>query len=476
MPAHPLEEIFHPESIAVVGASNTPTSRGYSFTRHLLNYGFSGRIYPINPNHNSILGMPAYPSLTQVPDFVDYVISCVPSRGVLNLINECAQKQVKCIHLFTARFSETGHREAAELEQEVLRQARKWGIRLIGPNCMGLYYPREGISFAYDLPKEPGTVAMVSQTGGGAAVFVQMAGYRGIRFSKVISYGNALDLDESDYLDYLSEDPETKVVIMYIEGVKNGKRFFNSLRRIAAVKPVIVTKGGRGKSGAKIAASHTAALAGSAQVWETAVAQAGALLARDFEEMTDLAVAFCFLPPFRGVRVGALGGGGGASVLAADAFEEVGLDVVPLPEQIREELKSKAHSIWDWISNPVDVSILGGSGITNVDLLRMLASNDNFDLLIANMTEVPLEGQEDTVPRLRNDVAGYIKISKENTKPIMVILGEKSLDVQASEHWRSKLTSELRTMLLESGVPIYSTPYRAARTVRRLADYYCAHR
>jgi acyl-CoA synthetase (NDP forming) len=472
MTAHPLEEVLHPRSIAVVGASGTPGAWGYSFTRHLLDYGFRGQIYPVNPNYPEILGLKAYPSLMAIPGTVDYVISCVPASEVLNMLAECSQKSVKVVHLYTARFSETGRRQAAELEQEVLRQARKSGIRLIGPNCMGLYYPKEGISFAYDLPKESGVTGMVSQTGGGAAIFVLLAAMRGIRFSKVISYGNALDFDESDYLDYFSQDPETKIIVMYIEGVKNGRKFFDALCRAAASKPVIITKGGRGQSGARAAISHTASLAGTARTWQTVVAQAGALWAENFDEMTDLAVSFSFLPPIRGRRVGITGGGGGPSVLSADECEEAGLEVVPLPPEIREELKVKAHPIWDWISNPVDVSILGGFGVTSTDMLRMMANNPNFDLLLANITEVPLARKEDSILRFRNEADDYTKIREESSKPLLVVLAEKSLGIEDHNHWRWQLTSELRTKYLAANIPVYPSVARAARAARKMLDYY----
>jgi acyl-CoA synthetase (NDP forming) len=472
MPTHPIEEVLHPRSVAVVGASGTAGAWGYSFTRHLLDYGFRGQIYPVNPNYQEILGLKAYPSLMAIPGTVDYVISCVPASEVLNMLAECSPKGVKVVHLYTARFSETGRRPAAELEQEVLRQARKSGIRLIGPNCMGLYYPREGISFAYDLPKESGGVGMASQTGGGAASFVQLAAMRGIRFSKVISYGNALDFDESDYLDYFLQDPETKIIVMYIEGVKNGRKFFHALCRAAASKPVIVTKGGRGQSGARAAASHTASLAGTARTWQTVVAQAGALWADNLDEMTDLAVSFYFLPPIRGLRVGITGGGGGPSVLSADECEEAGLEVVPLPPEIRAELKVKAHPIWDWVSNPVDVSILGGFGITSADMLRMMANNPNFDLLLANITEVPLARKEDSILRFGSEADGYVTVRKESSKPLLVVVGEKSLGVADHNHWRWQLTSELRTKYITANIPIYPSVARAARAARKVFDYY----
>jgi len=472
MSAHPLEEIIHPQSIAVVGASDKPNSQGYGFTYHLLNCGYRGKIYPVNPKYSDILGCKAYSNLGEIPGPVDYVISCVPAPEVINLLDECSQKTVKAVHLYTARFSETGHREAAALEEKVLRKARKWGIRLIGPNCMGLYYPEEGISFAYDLPREPGAAGVISQTGGGAAIFVNIASMRGIRFSKVISYGNALDLNESDYLDYFSQDPKTKIIVMYVEGVKDGQRFFNSLRRAASEKPVIIAKGGRGKSGTKAAASHTASLAGSTTTWETAVAQAGAISARNFEEMADLAVSFYFLPPIPGPRVGITGGGGGPSVLAADECEEAGLEVVPLPNEIREVLRTKAPAIWDWVGNPVDVSILGGFGFTGIDMLEMMAKSKHFDLLIGNITEVPLRREKETVSRLGGEIDGYIEVKRTSSKPLLTVLGEKSLGIEEYSNWRWKLTGKMRTKLLAANLPFYPTMKRAAKSARKLVDYY----
>jgi len=471
MSTHPLEEVLHPQSIAVVGASNTPAGAGYNFTYHLIHYGYRGKIYPVNPNYHEVLGIKAYPSLRDIPDSVDYVISCIPAAEVLNMLEECSQKGVKAVHLFTARFSETGHRDAAELEQEILNQARKRGIRLIGPNCMGLYYPQLGIAFGYDFPKEPGTVGLASQTGGGAGYFVHLASLRGIRFSKVISYGNGLDFNESDFLDYFSQDPETKLILMYIEGIRDGKRFFDSLSQAAATKPVIITKGGRGKAGMRAAASHTAALAGSTKLWETAVAQAGAISAQNFHEMTDLAVSFQFLPPILGTRVGIAGGGGGISVLAADECEEAGLETIPLPTEIREELKSRGIPIWDWIGNPTDISIMGGL-ITPIDMLRMMARNQNFDLLIAIINEDAPSRKEDMILRHRGEVKGYIKLKKESSKPLLVVAGENSAGIKNLNHWRQKEMSRARTKLTAANIPFYPTIGRAARAARKLTNYY----
>ncbi len=466
MSTHILEEILHPQSIAVVGASDSARGAG-GFVVHLLEYGFRGKIYPVNPKYREVSGIKAYPSMRDIPGSVDYVISVVPASQVLNLLEDCSQKGVKAVHFFTARFSETGRKDAAELEQEVLKQARKWGIRLIGPNCMGVYHPREGISFSYDFPKESGSVGLASQTGGGAGFFIHLAALRGIRFSKVISYGNALDLNESDYLDYFTQDPETEIILMYVEGVKDGRRFFDTLRQAAATKPVIILKGGRGKSGTRVVASHTAALAGSMKTWEALVVQAGAIPVKNFDEMADLAVSFYFLPPIRGARVGVVGGGGGPSVLAADECEEAGLDVIALPTEVREELKRQGSPVWDWVGNPADGSIGAGS-----NMLQMMARNDSFDLLIAMMTEDAPAGKEGLTLMFRDQVKNYIRVKEESSKPLLGVVGEKSPGIENHNHWRWRALSEARTKLLTADIPIYPTVGRAARAARRLIDYY----
>jgi acetyltransferase len=472
MSTHPLEEILNPKSIAVVGASEDPNSQGNRFTKCLLDCGYQRKIYPVHPKATEVLGLKAYPSIRDIPDPVDYVISCIPASAVLGMLDDGSQNGVKCVHLFTGRFSETGRLEEAELEQEILNKARKTGIRLIGPNCLGLYYPRLGISFMGDLPRESGSAGLFSSSGGGSGFFVHLAALRGIRFSKVISGGNALDLNESDFLDYFSQDPETKIILMYLEGLKDGRRFVNSLKQAASVKPVIILKGGKGESGMRAAASHTAALGGSTQMWETAVTQAGAISAESFDELADLAVSFHFLPPVWGPRVGVTGGGGGHSVVGADECERGGLDVIPLPTEMREEFKSRGVPIWDWIGNPVDTSITGGSGLTGTDVLQMMARNQNFDLLIAIINEHAPAGREGIIAGHKTEVKGIIKVKKESTKPLLAVVSEKSTDTRNHSYWRWKDLSSVRTKLLAGNIPIYPTTERAAKAAGKLVDYY----
>ncbi len=469
MPNHPLEEILHPRSIAVVGASANPSARGYSFTKPLLEYGFKGQVYPVNPKYPEILGLKSYPSVRDIPGPVDYVISCVPSGEVLKLIDDCAFKGVKAIHFFTARFSETGREDAAELERELLRRAKKAGIRIIGPNCMGVYYPAGGISFRDDFVHEPGAVAFSSQSGNVAREIIQKSPLRGIRFSKVISYGNAIDFNECDFLDYFSQDPETKVIMMYIEGVKDGKRFFNILRKAALAKPIIILKGGRGEAGARATASHTASLAGSMKAWEALIAQTGAISAESFDELIDIAIAFYFLPPITGRRAGVAGGAGGASVLAADQCEEAGLQVIPLPTEIREELKAQGNPMWDWLANPADISIAGDFGFNAGVIFQIMAKNKNFDLLIAIIPDPWDDNQKKMSVEKFLDV---YKIELAKQKPYLAVASDRSLGIENWDNWSWKLVCETRTKLIEVKIPFYPSIGRAARAASKMISYY----
>jgi len=352
-----------------------------------------------------------------------------------------------------------------------LKQARKAGIRIIGPNCLGVYYPDEGISFHDDFPKESGAAGLASQSGQAVGEIVGLAAQKGLRFSKGISYGNAIDFNECDYLEYFGQDPETKIIMMYIEGVRDGGRFFDTLRRTTATKPVIIVKGGRGQSGTRATASHTASLAGSMEVWETVVNQAGAVSAGNLEELVDLAVAFYFLPPILGRRVGVAGGSGGSSVLDADECEEAGLDVIPLPPEIREELKSKGSLIWDWIGNPADMSIRIDRDWDTGDMLEIMVRNQNFDLLIVFMRGPHHRGE----PKISADaVLERHRIGKLNNKPLLIVMPDMGQSANDDDDyaWMQKLMGEVREKLIAENIPVYPNIGQAARAASKLIDYY----
>src|SRR5215217_7892466 len=338
-----LEAIFHPRNVAIVGLSSGSTARtgfgGNGFLTSIRDMGFAGPLYPVNPKATEIEGLPCYPSLRAIPEPVDYVISSVPAPAVPQLVDDAIATGVRAIHFFTAGFRETGEADRAELEQRAMARLRAAGIRVIGPNCMGLYVPSAGLSFMPGFPTEAGDVCLISQSGANAGEFVRQAAARGVRFSKVVSYGNAADLNESDFLEYAAEDPETRAICAYIEGVADGRRFVTTLRRAARRKPVVILKGGRTGAGARAAASHTGSLAGSLEVFDALCRQMGALRVESLDALVDFAVAFRFVDPPAGPGVAIVGMGGGTSVLAADAVAAAGLTVPPLPEEGQAELR-----------------------------------------------------------------------------------------------------------------------------------------
>jgi len=265
-----LDYIFHPRSIAIAGVS-TKESGGFgggSFVGSLQEIGFRGPIYLVHPTAPAIRGLKCYPTLLDIPDEVDYVISSVNARFVPALLEACITKGVKVLHLFTAGFTETGDAEKAKMEQSLIARAREAGIRVIGPNCMGLYVPEARLAMMGSQIAEAGPVGMVSQSGMNAGEFIRYAIPRGIRCSKVISFGNGADLKAADFFEYLSDDPNTEIIMAYLEGIQDGPRLASAIRRAGATKPVAILKGGRTEAGARAANSHTASLAGSLQVEE----------------------------------------------------------------------------------------------------------------------------------------------------------------------------------------------------------------
>ena len=353
-----LDFIFHPRSIAIAGVSakETATFGGGGFVSSLQDIGFRGPIYLIHPTAPAIRGLKCYPRLLDIPDEVDYVISSVNARHVPELLEDCIAKGVRVLHLFTAGFTETGDAERTKMEQSVVARARAASIRLIGPNCMGLYVPSSRLAMMNGQLPEAGPVGMVSQSGMNAGEFVRYSAPRGIRCSKVISFGNGADLKAADFFDYLTDDPETAIIMAYIEGIQDGPRLAQAIRRAGKAKPLAILKSGRTEAGSRAANSHTASLAGSLQVFDGLCKQAGALRVESLEELVDVAVTFQFVKELRGPNIVVVGGGGGASVLAADDLDASGLKLPPLLPETQEELAKITHEAGTSIRNPIDTT------------------------------------------------------------------------------------------------------------------------
>jgi acyl-CoA synthetase (NDP forming) len=434
-----------------------------TFLLSLVEYGFPGAIYPVNRGGGEIMGLKVWPSLADIPGDIDYVISLVPAGGSADLISHAAAKGVKAIHFCTAGFSEVDLAGGAAREEELVRLARSKGIRIIGPNCMGIYCPRTGLSFQPQFPREHGPVAMVSQSGGNAIDMITLASQRGVRFSKVVSYGNGADLNESDFLEYFARDPETSVIVLYIEGVKDGRRFRQALDKASRAKAVILLKGGLTESGTRAAAGHTGALAGQPLLWEALSRQINAIPVFSMAEAVDLMAAFQhgFLPPGR--RVGLLGTGGGASVLIADTFERHGLVLPPLPPALKARLLEFSHLAGNILENPIDYSQTAWESDKLARAVRLVGEWDDIDSLLC----FPRPGWQSPGSAALWAEILYTMLSagKKADKPMAVLL-EPGVTPAAAQQ-----VFPLIEKSAQEGFTVFYSFADAARAIRRLVDW-----
>ncbi|RLF23769.1 MAG: acetyl CoA synthetase, partial [Thermoprotei archaeon] len=348
-----LKYMFNPRSVAIIGASRSPKKIGYEIVRNLKEYGFRGEIYPVNPQAKEILGFKCYKSVLEVPGPVDLAIISVPARIVPKVLEECGRKGVKAVAVISAGFGEIGN---IELEREIVSIARKYGMRLLGPNIFGLFYAPSKLNASFG-PRDvlPGNIAFISQSGALGIALMGWTILEGIGLSAIVSVGNKADVEDADLLEYFSEDPETKVILIYMEGVRNGRKFMEVAKKVTRKKPVIVIKAGRSEMGARAAASHTGALAGSDKIYDAAFKQSGVLRALNFEEAFDWARALSKLPPPKGENVVIITNGGGAGVLATDACEEHGLKLLRMTEDLMEKFKRYMPPFGS-PKNPIDLT------------------------------------------------------------------------------------------------------------------------
>lgn len=465
-----LDYIFHPRSVAVVGVTKQRPGFAGIGTTFLIAMKEMGRenLYAVNPKYDEMEGMTCYPSILDIPGPVDHVISSVPARAVPALVDDCIAKGVRTLHFFTAGFSETGEEEMAGLEADVVARAVAAGIRVIGPNCMGFYVPQERLTFTHGTPSEPGPVGAISQSGGNAIDLVMTAAARGVRFSKVVSYGNGADLREAELLDYLADDPQTEIIAAYIEGVRDGRAFFSTLRKAAAAKPTIILKGGRTEAGGRATMSHTASLAGSAQVFAAACRQANAILVKSVDEMADLVVAFRFMGAPTGPGLAVVGGGGGFSVFAADEIAEAGLDCPELPQHTQDQLREFTPVAGTSVRNPVDtISVFEPAKLENT--LRILGEAANIDVVLFHTT-LGWGNARRLMAGLNADPGLYMDLAVQHMArardasgtPIVVIL-RQPLDVEGTER-----AVAFQEKCWRAGFPVFPTIPRAANAIAKV--------
>ena len=474
MSSHPLDPIFHPRAVAVVGVpSNPDAARMRGFYHSMLEAGYPevGGLYPINPKVDKIGDATCYPSLLDTPDPVDHVISQVPAPVVPALVDQCIEKGVRSIHFFTAGFSETGDANMADMERTMVGKLKDAGIRVIGPNCMGLYVPSSRLAFMDGFPMDSGSVFLLSQSGANAGEIVHDLTTRGVRFSKVVSYGNGSDLRANHFLDYAAEDPESNVVAAYVEGVQDGPAFFEALKKCARVKPVVILKGGRTSSGSHAAHSHTGSLAGSIEVFDAVCRQAGALRAETMEELLDLVVACSTNTRYvegRGVALVG-GGGGGFAVLSSDAIDRAGLEVPKLPPEAVAEMREYIPVAGSSVNNPIDAFPDGA------DVERMLTTVGNASVIdtmfLSPQTDRSRWNRSGEDPAADFDMAAeaadlMVRTESAIGKPVVGILRSGRMARMMGVDPKSFMVA-----CYERGVGAYPSVTRAAHTVAQILDW-----
>jgi acyl-CoA synthetase (NDP forming) len=462
-----LDRVFNPRSVAVIGDKQ---ALGYMWLRSLSH--FKGKVYSVQIDPNELpgiaeLGVKNYPNLNDIPGPVDYVIAAVPRTVAPRIVKDCIQKEVGGVCFFTSGFAETNTEEGIRLQKTITELANEAGLLLIGPNCVGVYNPKIGLRHnpiqAYG---EGGSVGFIAQSGTHATLFTMVGARHGIKFSKSVSYGNAAVLDSTDYLDYLKADDDTEIIGIYVEAVKDGRRFFRSLREVSTRKHVVIWRGGESEEGARATASHTGALAQSSTVWQALTRQCGAIKVENIDEMIDTVKGLLYIKPSRGNRVGLIAMSGGQSVIIADTFAKAGLKVPLLSKKSYERLAGFFNIIGGSYRNPFDISssfLMSDNALHNLsDMLDVMDKDPNIDNIVLELFTIisPFSKNKETPDPLLEIISEFRHNSR---KPFMVI-------VTAAQNER--LALEIRDMLMEKEIPSYPNFEGGARTLKRLVDYY----
>ncbi len=446
-----LDAVFNPDSIAVIGASREPNKIGHVIVKNFIDGGFAGRIYPINPRAEDILGLRAYKSVLDIKEKVDSAVIAVPAAAVAPVLEECGKKGIRGVVLITGGFSEVGNSEA---EKKLAEIANRYDIALIGPNCMGVITPGSRVDSVF-LPiyklgrPRVGNISFISQSGAVGGCIVDLAARAGIGMSKFVSYGNAAAIDECDLLEYLYHDPDTKIIVAYLEGVKDGKRFLEVAKRITRKKPIVVLKAGRSAAGAEAARSHTGSLAGASEAYSAAFKQANVIEAQTLEQLFDFAKIFDQVLP-SGRRIGIITNGGGMGVLATDALADEGLALSQLSDETQKLLRASLPPYAN-VRNPLD--IIGDADSHRYEIaINAMMRDGNVDVIMLIIL-FQTAGIDSSVVNIA------IRASDLRKKPIISVCS-------GGEY------TEMHKRILESyGVPTYVSPTSAMRSISRFIKY-----
>lgn len=446
-----LELLFKPRSVAVIGASRDPNKVGHAILKNIIESGYKGRVYPVNPKADSVLGLTAYKSVLDIPDEVDLAVIVIPAQNVLDVMEECGRKGVKFAIVISAGFKEIGG-EGVEREKKLVEIARKYGIRVVGPNCLGIIDMHTPINATFGpQPQRKGGIAFISQSGALLTAILDWSSKVGIGFSNIVSLGNKADLNETDFVEYLGENPETKVILLYLESISDGRRFIQVASAVSRKKPIVLLKGGVTEAGARAALSHTGAMAGGATALKAAMKKAGIILVSSLSELFDIAIAFANQPIPQGGRVGIVTNAGGGGVVTSDLAILRGLKLASLSPSTIDVLR-KSLPPMAAIYNPVDV--LGDARADRYRVaIEALLRDPNVDALITILTPQAVTEPEETAKVIIEMSRLYIE------KPILsVFIGGEKVEKAVK-------------LLIDNGIPVYDMPEKAVAALSGMVMY-----
>ncbi len=445
-----LDNFFNPKSIAVIGASRTPGKVGYDILKNLIQYGYQGVVYPINPEASEILGLKAYPSILEAPNEVGLAVIAVPPQRVSEVVTQCGKKGIDAAVIITAGFRESGS-EGTKLEDDLVKKAKESGVRFIGPNCLGMIdtHSKINASFAAGMPSE-GNIGFFSQSGALGIAVLDLALSEDVGFSKFISMGNKADISDEEIMQALAEDDNTKVILGYIEGVKDGRKFLEIASQVSKKKPFIILKSGITSSGVRAASSHTGALSGREASFDAAFKQSGIIRAHTVGELFNNAIAFANQPLPQGPNVAIITNSGGPGIIAADACDKSGLQLVPLYKETVDALRTFLPPFASFY-NPVD--ILGDATAERYEkALYTIIQDEKVQGILVLLTPTAVVDVENTAKAVAN-IAHLID------KPILTsFMGKKSVEAGSK-------------ILMKYHIPNYSYPEQAVSSLNAMYQY-----
>ncbi len=465
-----IDYIFKPRSLAVIGASENVTKWGYRMLERPLKTGFQGKVFPVNSRVETILGQHCYPSVKDIPGAVDLAVITTPLQQVVPVMHACVEKGIKGVVLITAGFAETGN-EGKKLEDQVVEIAREGGIRLVGPNGLGIWSAAGKLNLAFDSLPKPGNIAFISQSGTFGRYMAELAKNQGYGLSMFVSVGNQADLTVGDYIEYLSYDKETKAIILYLEGVKDGHKFMEASRQTVKGKPVIIYKGGSTAAGKRATLSHTASIAGSDIIFDHACHQAGVIRTQEAFQIFELAVAMLHQPLPAGNRVGIVGTGG-QGVVAVDACQKLGLEIPELDDHTATQIMQMLPPHAPLPRNPIDFAGGYRTAMDEANAVEALMKLSYIDAVITNIPVNPLvwgiRYDEMKDSRLLEE---SMKVAEQGTMRLCALPHLYKKPVVCVRWHMGNSKDQFEKTLIESGVPVYDTPEQCARAIYGLVRY-----